>query len=803
MATTPISKQALIDAQTDADSISAFANAPVGDVNPRYGGPYPNIRKLISHFMMEFDATMLLLGYEDVGDYAAGITLTRRNQVFRRSGEYYKLAAAIDLPYTTTGSWAGESTKFVAMGDAVLRQELATALGSSMIGTKIPFNGGALRTLEQRLSVLVTPNDFGAIGDKQYHPLSERYATLALAQAAYPSVPITSLSLSIDWAACWACFNFAGRTCMVALPGVYVLNDTIELDFPPKLMGPARNREWSIQTTVANAFSFTSGGFLSYGDFPKRYTVLGVTDCANSGGEWANPDQAFGLDSKYNLATYYNADGTPRLISAMFKFKFGSNSADWTGVTVCKGFNGVEGYTSKANGWGDKVDVGVYMDNSRHNTFTDCQFIGYWDINGVLIRSGALDTEPDYAASGTYSGGEENKFTNCVFQGWKSLGLRSIDMYKAIEVSPDYIGIPYKDGLPFTQHMRLRVGEFGTGAFFTLSSLLRVGDVLRLYTVGSTVGKVSVGNTISPSYHGNGVAGTVFRDCRAMGMNHAINRRCSDTWHTTPLAPSACVEISGTRIRGIRWETSKTQTVDDIAIHAHQTIDLMMPGLRLEGNPDVNGIGGVRMLSTNVDYPHYVRELYRTQYTIEQAGADMRPAPSERPNKFPTEITGMWRPTLFGLDGRHGVFIGGFLQNHKLDYFNQGGFTVVLQASDGDLALSGVARHGSTQSVGNRINVQFSYYAGTASYSAGNGQLQMTLPVSPEGFTGSIRIPVIVEGGAFTGSSASIEITAGSTTGKFYARKVGQGTSSALLAKDVFNTGANVRISGVLTYQRE
>lgn len=802
MATTPISKDALINAQTDADSIGAFANAPVGDVNPRYGGPYPNLRKLIAHFNMEFDQTMLLLGYEDIGDYAAGLTLTRRNQVFRRSGEYYKLAAAIDLPYTTTGNWASESSKFVAMGDAVLRQELATVTGSSMIGTKVPFNGGYLRTLEQRLSVMVTPNDFGAIGDKNYHPLSERYDSLALAQAAYPSVPITSLTQSIDWAATWACFNFAGRTCMVALPGVYVLNDTIEMDFPPKLIAPARSREWALQSTISDPFSFTSGAFLSYGDFPKRYTVLGVTDCANSGGEWANPDQAFVLDSKYNLANYYNADGTPRLISALFKFKFGSNSADWAGITVCKGFNGVEGYRSKANGWGDKVDVGVYMDNSRHNTFTDCQFIGYWDINGVLIRSGALDTEPDYVNSGVFSGAEENKFTNCIFQGWKSLGMRSIDMYKAVEVTSEYIGIPYKDGLPFSQHMRLRNGEF-KGAFFTLSSLLRVGNILRLYTVGSPLGVVAVGSPVSPSYHGNGVAGTVFRDCRAMGMNHAINRRCSDTWHTTPLAPSACVEISGTRIRGIRWETSKTQTVDDIALHAHQTIDLMMPGLRMEGNPDVNGIGGVRMLSTNVDDPNYVRETYRTQYTIEQSGADMRPAPSERPNKFPAVITGMWRPTLFGLDGRHGVFIGGFVQNNKLDYFNQGGFTVALQTSDGDLSLGGVARHGSQQQVGNRCNVQFSYYSGTASYSAGNGQLQITLPLAPNGFTGSLRLPIMIEGGLLTASAATLELTAGSTIAKVYARKTGQGTASSLLAKDVFASGQNVRISGSLTYQWE
>lgn len=47
--------------------------------------------------------------------------------------------------------------------------------------------------------VAITPIDFGAIGDGNSHPLSERYQTLEKAQEVYPFV--TSLSQEIDWAA--------------------------------------------------------------------------------------------------------------------------------------------------------------------------------------------------------------------------------------------------------------------------------------------------------------------------------------------------------------------------------------------------------------------------------------------------------------------------------------------------------------------------------------------------------------------------------------------------------------------------
>lgn len=62
----------------------------------------------------------------------------------------------------------------------------------------------------------VTPEQFGAIGDGTPHPLSERYNSLAAAQVVYPHA--TSLTQTIDWAACQAAENYARGKGMVKAP---------------------------------------------------------------------------------------------------------------------------------------------------------------------------------------------------------------------------------------------------------------------------------------------------------------------------------------------------------------------------------------------------------------------------------------------------------------------------------------------------------------------------------------------------------------------------------------------------------
>ncbi|HBT3845379.1 TPA: hypothetical protein MBH54_003557 [Klebsiella pneumoniae] len=92
-----------------------------------------------------FNSFIQSSGYEVVGDYTAGpLTLTEYNQLIRYNNELYKLTAATDIPYTTAGTtdetWnATDSLHFVSVGDAALRQNLASTeegMGADLVAWK-------------------------------------------------------------------------------------------------------------------------------------------------------------------------------------------------------------------------------------------------------------------------------------------------------------------------------------------------------------------------------------------------------------------------------------------------------------------------------------------------------------------------------------------------------------------------------------------------------------------------------------------------------------------------------------------
>lgn len=87
-----------------------------------------------------FQNFLLNSGYQDLGDYEAGLEITARNQIFRKDGELYRAGAVLELPYTTTGDWSTEGDLFVSVGDAVLRQDLANPdKGAAMVARAVVY----------------------------------------------------------------------------------------------------------------------------------------------------------------------------------------------------------------------------------------------------------------------------------------------------------------------------------------------------------------------------------------------------------------------------------------------------------------------------------------------------------------------------------------------------------------------------------------------------------------------------------------------------------------------------------------
>lgn len=87
-----------------------------------------------------FEQFLLSSGYVFLGDYEDGpFQFSARNQYIRYNNQYYRLNAATDVGFTTTGtdaaSFANDVFHLVLMDSDVLRQELANSGGAGMLGT--------------------------------------------------------------------------------------------------------------------------------------------------------------------------------------------------------------------------------------------------------------------------------------------------------------------------------------------------------------------------------------------------------------------------------------------------------------------------------------------------------------------------------------------------------------------------------------------------------------------------------------------------------------------------------------------
>lgn len=112
-----------------------------------------------------FQAFLLSSGYVSKGDYAAGVVLAERNEyVFvsaattgTTAGLYFPAGTAV-VPLTLTGDWATDLPKLALREEDVLRQELASAVGASLVS----YRG---KTLEFYRDLKVSPYAYGAVGD--------------------------------------------------------------------------------------------------------------------------------------------------------------------------------------------------------------------------------------------------------------------------------------------------------------------------------------------------------------------------------------------------------------------------------------------------------------------------------------------------------------------------------------------------------------------------------------------------------------------------------------------------------------
>lgn len=115
----------LYDTATVADNLVNGSDATYPDRLGVDRRSWKSVEDQAAQQQADFDDFLASSGYQFMGDYAAGIELTTYNQIVRDgSGEFWRVSGSTTLPYTTTGAGLPEGGAFVAVGEAVLRQEL-------------------------------------------------------------------------------------------------------------------------------------------------------------------------------------------------------------------------------------------------------------------------------------------------------------------------------------------------------------------------------------------------------------------------------------------------------------------------------------------------------------------------------------------------------------------------------------------------------------------------------------------------------------------------------------------------------
>lgn len=126
----PVGSTDARDLYDNAQNLDRFSLGQELEYPDRLGVP----RKSLAGIRAEVTEALSRLGYQVIGDYAAGLVVQNFGQVFRKDGEFYRAKADLALPYPLNGDWAVDAPNFVSVGDAVLREELASAAGASMVG---------------------------------------------------------------------------------------------------------------------------------------------------------------------------------------------------------------------------------------------------------------------------------------------------------------------------------------------------------------------------------------------------------------------------------------------------------------------------------------------------------------------------------------------------------------------------------------------------------------------------------------------------------------------------------------------
>lgn len=202
----PLGSSAVKDLYDNAQNLDTALNTSALTWIDRGPSGVARTRRSWAGFETQVDDFLLTFGNQYIGEYAADLTFTARNQYTVRQGVAYRPATGSALPLTLTGTWATDQPNLFAFNaDAVLRSDLAASGGAALIGalsgTGGPTNVQAL--LDANRKQLISVKDYGAKGDGVTNDNAAFAAAVAAAVATTHSglfVPAGDYVVTGGWA---------------------------------------------------------------------------------------------------------------------------------------------------------------------------------------------------------------------------------------------------------------------------------------------------------------------------------------------------------------------------------------------------------------------------------------------------------------------------------------------------------------------------------------------------------------------------------------------------------------------------
>ncbi|EHK6278503.1 tail fiber domain-containing protein [Escherichia coli] len=466
-------------------------------------------------------------GYKVIGDYTEGpLTITEYNQLIRYDGELWKLTAATDIPFTTTGndstSWVNDSTHFVSIGDAVLRQNLASSqddLGDALINVKQPYPN----------AVPVTQHD------------QNKFQVSAINYGADPTFVLDSADALQNALNDAASEGFS----QVILPaGRFRISKAITIPAGVQLVGQGID-DWYTYTpdTASLPKSWSKGSHLVFvGSGAKAKTFANISN--------ERPAKTVnGVVCNFTKFTNEDSVGTTSATLKSFSVAVtATHASQISNLRIMLSNDGINGYNNGSASLGDDWDIGLHIFSGLDAKISNVQVCGYWRVAGTLI------TEND--GSLTALGNPERMHFNKFFtQGVRGLLIRNCPQIDVVSNTTNSVTFKHVPSMRITAGNNFKIS--GSAALFTFTGSTSDGTNITLTGVTPAL-PASMGVIRYPSA-GNNLSGTNFENTYAGSFDHATGQASE----ALGLPVSFALEIDGFPLRNPKFQNFKAQTIYD------------------------------------------------------------------------------------------------------------------------------------------------------------------------------------------------------------------------------------------------